>query len=49
MSKDYQKKVAGTSTAGQVPVCVVPDVVSVAMGEIAGRSGMLALQGPAIG
>ena len=43
MSKDYQKKNAGTSTAAELPV--VLDVVSVAMNEIAAdvREGLLAI------
>jgi putative transposase len=43
VSKDYQKKSAGTSTTAEVPV--VPDVVSVAMSEIAAevREGLLAI------
>jgi transposase-like protein len=45
VSKDYQKKTAGTSTAAEVPVPVVPDVVSVAMNEITAdvREGLLAI------
>jgi putative transposase len=45
VSKDYQKKTAGTSTAAASPVPVVPDVVSVAMSEIAAdvREGLLAI------
>ncbi len=45
MSKDYQKKNPRTSTTGDVPACVVPDVVSVAMDEIAAdvREGLLAI------
>jgi putative transposase len=45
VSKDYQKKTAGTSTTVETPVPVVPDVVSVAMSEIAAdvRDGLLAL------
>ena len=44
MSKDYQKKTAGTSTStGMVPV--LPEEVTVAMGEIAAdvREGLLAI------
>ena len=43
MSKDYQKKAARTSRTAEV--AVVPDVVSVAMGEIAAdvREGLLAI------
>ena len=43
MSKDYQKKTARTSTPTEVPVA--PDVVSVAMSEIAAdvREGLLAI------
>ena len=43
MSKDYQKKTVGTSTPSEMPV--VPDVVSVAMNEIAAdvREGLLAI------
>jgi putative transposase len=45
VSKDYQKKTARTSTAAESPVPVVPDVVSVAMNEIAAdvREGLLAI------
>lgn len=46
MSKDYQKKTASTSTTAVPPAPVsVPDVVSVAMSEIAAdvREGLLAL------
>jgi putative transposase len=45
VSKDYQKKTARTSTPTQSLVPVVPDVVSVAMSEIAAdvREGLLAL------
>jgi putative transposase len=45
VSKDYQKKTAGTSTTVETPVPVVPDVVSVAMSEIAAdvRDGLLAI------
>ena len=47
MSKDYQKKAAGTSTCDEPPSgpVAVPDVVSVAMSEIAAdvREGLLAV------
>jgi len=45
VSKDYQKTTARTSTTQELPVPVVPDVVSVAMNEIAAdvREGLLAL------
>jgi putative transposase len=46
VSKDYQKKTAGTRTSGQPSsVVAVPDVVSVAMSEIAAdvREGLLAV------
>ena len=46
MSKDYQKKTARTRTSDQPPTSVaVPDVVSVAMSEIAAdvREGLLAI------
>lgn len=47
MSKDHQKKTARTSVTdrGGMPAPVVPDVVSVAMDEIAAdvREGLLAL------
>jgi hypothetical protein len=45
VSKDYQKKTAGTSTTAELSVAVVPDVVSVAMNEIAAdvREGLLAI------
>jgi hypothetical protein len=45
VSKDYQKKSARTSTTGQPLMPAVPDVVRVAMGEIAVdvREGLLAL------
>jgi len=45
VSKDYQKKSARTSMAAESAVPVVPDVVSVAMNEIAAdvREGLLAI------
>jgi putative transposase len=45
VSKDYQKKTACTSTTVESPVPVVPDMVSVAMSEIAAdvREGLLAI------
>ena len=45
MSKDYQKNTARTSAMVELPVPVVPDVVSVAMSEIAADvgEGLLAL------
>jgi putative transposase len=44
-SKDYQKKTARTSMTAESPVPVVPDVVRVAMNEIAAdvREGLLAI------
>jgi putative transposase len=39
VSKDYQKKTAPTSVTAEPPVPVVPDVVSVAMNEIAADVG----------
>jgi hypothetical protein len=45
VSKDYQKKTGRTSTDEQPPPVAVPDVVSVAMNEIAAdvREGLLAI------
>jgi putative transposase len=45
VTKDYQKKTARTSVTAEPPVPVVPDVVSVAMNEIAAdvREGLLAI------
>ena len=45
MTKDYQKRTARTSTPTESLVPVVPDVVSVAMSEIAAdvREGLLAI------